>query len=261
MHPSALQNCKLFFETYSKNFSSNDSINVIEIGSQDVNGSLRAVCPPQFKYVGLDFVDGKGVDLILEDPYKLPLENDSADIILSSSCFEHSEMFWVLFLEIVRVLKPGGLFYLNVPSNGMFHRWPVDCWRFYPDSGNALVTWARRNGHNISLVESFISLQNGGNGLEYQWNDYVAIFSKFDESPYKFSERIIDKNKNFMNGIRQNDVDFLNKAETSEDSWKLWQTKLILDDPEMSWQKKIDLISGIVNNKIKLKGLNNSWGA
>jgi SAM-dependent methyltransferase len=252
LHPSALQNCKLFFETYSKKFSPEDSIKVVEIGSQDVNGSLRSVCPPQFNYVGLDFVNGKGVDLILDDPYKLPLENNSADIILSSSCFEHSEMFWVLFLEIVRILKPGGLFYLNVPSNGMFHRWPVDCWRFYPDSGNALVTWAKRNGHNISLVESFISLQDGGSGPEYQWNDYVAIFSKFVEAPYIFSEKIINKNKKIMNGVGFDGIDFLNKSDKSEDLWKLWQTKLILDDPEIPRQKKIDLISGIINNQIKI---------
>ena len=30
------------------------------------------------------------------------------------------------------------LFYLNAPSNGEFHRYPVDCWRFYPDAGGAL---------------------------------------------------------------------------------------------------------------------------
>jgi SAM-dependent methyltransferase len=71
--------------------------------------------------------------------YKLPFADGSVDVVLSSSCFEHSEFFWLLFLEILRVLRPEGLFYLNAPSNGPFHRYPVDCWRFYPDSGNALV--------------------------------------------------------------------------------------------------------------------------
>jgi SAM-dependent methyltransferase len=159
MHPTAISNCKSFFDAYASSFSSQPKVKVIEIGSQDVNGTLRSTIPSSFEYVGVDFVEGKNVDVVLEDPYKLPFESESADIVLSSSCFEHSEMFWLVFLEIMRVLKPKGLFYLNVPSNGWFHRHPVDCWRFYPDSGRALVSWAKRNSINAALLESYTSLQ------------------------------------------------------------------------------------------------------
>jgi hypothetical protein len=38
-----------------------------------------------------------------------PLKNDFADVIVSSSCFEHSEFFWLLFNESLRILKPNGL--------------------------------------------------------------------------------------------------------------------------------------------------------
>jgi len=41
--------------------------------------------------------------------------------------FEHDVMFWESFLELVRVLRPGGLLYLNAPSNTAFHRYPLDC--------------------------------------------------------------------------------------------------------------------------------------
>ena len=121
MHPSAMRNAKEFFDCYSPSLNRKE-VRVVEIGSQDVNGSLRSVCPATFEYVGVDFVPGNGVDLVLDDPYLLPFASESADIIVSSSCFEHSEMFWVLFLEIMRVLKKDGLFYLNAPSNGDFHR-------------------------------------------------------------------------------------------------------------------------------------------
>jgi SAM-dependent methyltransferase len=136
MHPTALHNARLFFDTYALGCQGGT---VLDIGAQDLNGSLRSVCLPELRYVGVDFVAGNGVDIVLDDPYRLPFESESVDIVVSSSCFEHSELFWVLFLEIMRVLKAPGLFYLNVPSNGPFHRHPVDCWRFYPDSGDALV--------------------------------------------------------------------------------------------------------------------------
>src|SRR4249920_769017 len=111
MHPTAIYNCKHFFETYAGAFHLADT-RVIDIGAQDVTGSLRQCCPSACQYIGVDMVAGKGVDVVLEDPYTLPFETGSADIVLSSSCFEHSEMFWVLFLEALRILRPHGLFYL-----------------------------------------------------------------------------------------------------------------------------------------------------
>lgn len=172
MHPSAMKNAKDFFDSYSASFDGR-AVKVVEIGSQNVNGSIREVCPAAFEYIGLDFAEAPGVDIVLEDPYALPLADASADIVVSSSCFEHSELFWLTYLEVMRILKPDGVFYLNVPSNGIFHRYPVDCWRFYPDSGKALVSWGRRNGYNNVLLESFISAQ-----LQMEWNDFVAVFLK-----------------------------------------------------------------------------------
>lgn len=216
MHHSAMENCGRFFGAYGASFSNQANVRVVEIGSQDVNGSLRTVTPRHFEYIGVDFVEGKGVDIILQDPYQLPFENESADIILSSSCFEHSEMFWLVFLEIMRVLKPHGLFYLNVPSNGFFHRYPVDCWRFYPDSGKALVSWAQRNSVNAALLESYISDQD-----QSEWNDFVGVFIKNAEEIHRFPNRILDKFQMIRNGFVHGRDGFLKEAPLTEDMAKL----------------------------------------
>ena len=176
MHPSALRFGSLFFSTYCTD--STDKV-VIDIGSQDVNGSLRSFCPEGTRYIGVDFVEGDNVDVVLKDPYKLPFEDESIDFIVCSSVFEHSQFFWLLFLEIIRILKPSGTLYLNVPSNGYIHRYPVDCWRFYPDSGLALIAWAERNGYSPALLESFIADKHYSKDQpETWWNDYVAVFVK-----------------------------------------------------------------------------------
>lgn len=185
MHPSAMNNGKIFFTRYLLYLPTDSSAKVVDIGAQDVNGSLREVCPTSAEYIGVDFIEGKGVDVVLKDPYALPFEDDSIDVVVSSSCFEHSEMFWLLFIEVIRVLKPYGIFYLNVPSNGSFHRYPVDCWRFYPDSGNALVTWAKRNQYDIALLESFTAFQ-----IKDVWNDYVAVFLKDESFATNYPERM-----------------------------------------------------------------------
>jgi SAM-dependent methyltransferase len=221
MHPTAMSNCRSFFESYEAEIRAKGGSLVVEIGSQDVygNGNLRSICPSDFRYVGVDFVPGKGVDLVLDDPYALPFESNTVDVVLSSSCFEHSELFWLLFMEILRVLKLDGLFYLNVPSNGMFHRFPVDCWRFYPDSGRALVTWAKRNGVAASLLESYISAQSGG--PDGQWNDFVAVFLKDEKLEHRYPRRILQTRNDYFNGLLAGSEQFLNHAEFPEDMIKL----------------------------------------
>lgn len=230
MHYSALQNCQQFFESYGESINNlAPNAHVVEIGSQDVNGSLRTLCPEQFKYTGVDFVAGKGVDLILDDPYILPFDSDSIDVVLSSSCFEHSEMFWLLYIEIMRILKPTGVFYLNVPSNGELHRWPVDCWRFYPDSGRALITWAKRNGMRPQLLESYTSTQIGD-----QWNDFVAVFLKNEASTEKYPNRILHKKIDYSNGLIYGENDFSKMSIMPED------------------KKKMEVINQIIDNKVKV---------
>ncbi|MDQ3034541.1 MAG: class I SAM-dependent methyltransferase [Myxococcota bacterium] len=204
-----MQSGRLFFETYVRDL---EAPLVVDVGSVDINGSLASVAPPSCRYVGLDFAAGKGVDVLIEDPYVLPLESGSVDVIVSSSCFEHSEMFWVLFLEILRVLKPSGLLYVSAPSNGYFHRHPVDCWRFYPDAGRALVTWAKRNGLEPALLESFVSSQSAED-----WSDFVAVFVKDASFAPQYPRRIVDSTPGFANATLLGRPELLNFEPLTED--------------------------------------------
>jgi len=216
MHNTAMKHAKLFFDTYVEDRS---DLTILDIGAQDVNGSLRSVAPPSCKYVGVDFAEGKGVDVVIDDPYGLPFEDTSVDVCVSSSCFEHSEFFWLSFLEVFRILKPNGLFYLNVPSNGYFHRYPVDCWRFYPDSGRALQNWAQRNGYAAVLLESFIGKQESG-----VWNDFVAVFAKTDVHALRHSNRIQSRFDEYTNGWTIERGDFTKVRTVPEDQLSLsWQ--------------------------------------
>lgn len=212
MHKSAMHNAALFFQTYINDASGKV---IVEIGSQNVNGSIRDVAPKSAKYIGLDFVEGNGVDVILNDPYQLPFENETVDVCVCSSVFEHSEMFWLLYIEILRILKPNGLFYLNVPSNGDFHRYPVDCWRFYPDSGRALIKWAERNNYNSIMLESYISNQN-----EDIWNDFVTVHLKDKKYLHEFNNRILDTKIDFLNAFKNESSELIKHSMHTEDMIK-----------------------------------------
>ena len=118
----------------------------------------------------------------------------------------------MLFSELVRVTKPGGLIYINAPSNGPVHRYPVDCWRFYPDSGFALQNWARRNGYELTLLNSSI----GAQGNDY-WNDFVAVFACADFENTLPTQRMLDQLSKFNNGWRSDHTERLNESILPED--------------------------------------------
>ena len=146
MHLSAIQSFKDFKKAYLNKI--NHEIKILEIGSQSINESIKKYLNENFKYIGADIESGHNVDIVLKDPYKLPFEDNSIDVVISISTFEHTEFFWLSYLEILRVLKPSGLFFLNAPSNSKFHRHSTDNWRFYPDSSLALRNWGLKNGYN-----------------------------------------------------------------------------------------------------------------
>lgn len=168
MHSTAEKNAKLFYQNYLK--GNVEGKNIIDFGSLDVNGCLK----PFFKganYIGIDQEKGPNVDLVCSND-NIPFKDNYFDVVLSSSCLEHDECFWMTFLEMCRVLKPGGFIYINTPSSGYYHSYPVDCWRFYPDSYKALEKWGNKMGYKISLLESYIDEE------DTNWKDSIGIYTK-----------------------------------------------------------------------------------
>ena len=168
MHDTAYEIGHFFFDFYVR-----ERALIVDIGAYNVNGSLRDFCPKAARYVGLDVAAGPGVDIVVDPGSPLPFASNSVDVVVSSSVFEHDGFFWQSFLEMVRIAKPEGVLYLSAPSNGKYHCYPVDNWRFYPDCGKALVKWAMKNGHELTMIESFTAERKGD-----LWNDFVAIFRK-----------------------------------------------------------------------------------
>lgn len=144
MHESSLDKMRDFKSKYLES-KKNESLLILDLGSLDVNGSYRKDFDiPAWKYKGIDVTNGKNVDIVLKNPYRWrEIRSCSADVLISGQAFEHIQFFWLTMLEIARVLRYGGLCCIIAPSNGPEHRYPVDCWRFYPDGLSALGRFAR----------------------------------------------------------------------------------------------------------------------
>lgn len=194
MHPTAKENLTSFFKTYCKE----EKLKVLEIGSRSYGFNKNEYLPTNVEYIGLDLVPGGNVDVVIDDPYTYPLDSNSIDIVISTSVFEHTDFFWLSVLEIMRVLKPNGLFYMNAPSNGCIHRFPRDSWRFYPDAGMSLKDWINRNGGNSIVLESYTDYQQENH---ITFNDFVCIFLKNKDFISEHPNRILYEKKTFFNGI------------------------------------------------------------
>lgn len=143
MHASSYEKMAGFRTRFLK-MREHESLLICDLGSQDVNGSYRPLFAcPQWRYLGIDMAEGANVDIVLRTPYDWKeIASGSVDVLVSGQAFEHIEFFWITIFEIERVLKPGGLCCIVAPSSGPEHRYPVDCWRFYPDGMRALSRFA-----------------------------------------------------------------------------------------------------------------------
>lgn len=119
-------------------------LDVLEVGSCDVNGSVRGLFKGCHSYLGIDVADGPGVDVVyvanrpglLHEYEDDGLRQAAFDVVVSTEMLEHSRRPWDDFFNFSWWLRRHG--HLVVTARG-FHAngafgWhnPPDRWRFGP---------------------------------------------------------------------------------------------------------------------------------
>jgi len=175
MHETSLKSGESFLESYGKKGEL-----VVDIGGKDVNGSLRQIAIKLgMGYVCVDIEPDISVNIIVKPTQRLPFEDNSIDLVVSTSCFEHDPCFWLTFKEMTRIVKREGYIYINAPTRGIYHGYPGDNWRFYSDAGQALAYWSgiqigNEKIHSVKVIETF-------NVLGDDFNDFVCVWKKTNE--------------------------------------------------------------------------------
>jgi SAM-dependent methyltransferase len=67
---------------------------------------------------------------VLADLHRLPFRDGAADSIVTTQTLEHLRDPRAFFLEVARVLRPGGSLYATAPQGFREHQAPHDYWRF-----------------------------------------------------------------------------------------------------------------------------------
>jgi SAM-dependent methyltransferase len=174
MHISAMASGDGFAKVYGA-----PGQTVVDIGGQDVNGSLRSYFESRgMKYISVDMIEHPSVDVVVPPGERLPFDDGTIDMAVSTSCFEHDPCFWLTFREICRIVKPDGYIYVNAPSTGTYHKYPGDNFRFYKDTSQALAFWSGKEFANlptnpVTVRECFYLMDH-----TFDFNDFVCVWQR-----------------------------------------------------------------------------------
>ena len=104
---------------------------IFDIGAKDERGTYAFGSPPSdAKVVSVDIAPGPHVDLVADAHDLHMVQDDSVDCVISVSVLEHVRHPQKVVAEIYRILKPGGIIYVNIPFVFAFHGAPDDFYRF-----------------------------------------------------------------------------------------------------------------------------------
>lgn len=152
MHPNSM---RLMGDFISRHLGGKtEGLRVLDIGSQDINGSYRTLFPGA-DYVGVDILPGNGVDVLATDMDNLPFDDASFDVVVSGQTLEHAKHPWTLTKEMARIVRPGGKVCAIAPWKFHEHKdelCPYDRWRILSDGMIVLMEEA-----GLKVLESFMN--------------------------------------------------------------------------------------------------------
>lgn len=166
MHPSSMRSCSEFLVKYLGD-KTEDKLLIADVGSYDVNGTYRELIEanPNWKYIGIDIMAGPNVDVVVPEVIKFSYASFSAygdwyrqagsvnyDVVISGQCLEHVRKPWQWIKQVASILKSGGLVFITAPNTWVYHEYPIDCWRVWPDGMRALFDEA-----DIECLEAYIT--------------------------------------------------------------------------------------------------------
>jgi SAM-dependent methyltransferase len=112
---------------------------VLEIGPDMLPSTYRTNTHTDVaRWDTADFPGRDGLTYELSDAYRLPIDDDAYDVVLSGQVLEHVPKMWRWMADVARVTRPGGIVITVAPVSWPYHEAPLDCWRIYPEGLRAL---------------------------------------------------------------------------------------------------------------------------
>jgi len=125
------------------------SSEILEVGSLDINGSVRALFDAPSRYVGIDLAEGPGVDVVCGGQEYLGSDGEF-DVTISAECFEHNPFWKATFSNMVRLCREGGLVVFTCATIGRYEHGTT---RSFPHASPLTVALGWDYYHNLTEVD------------------------------------------------------------------------------------------------------------
>lgn len=126
---------------------------VVDLGCADA--PYRDLFDASVRHVGVDLPGNPVADVHLAADGTAPLDDGSADLVLSTQVLEHVEDPARYLAECRRLLRPGGTLVLSTHGLMYLHRDPSDYWRW---TGDGLERIVRDAGFDVVEVRGVLAL-------------------------------------------------------------------------------------------------------
>jgi len=152
---------------------------IFDIGAQDAKGVYPWGSPPEDATLTcIDIEDGPGVDVVADAHDLSIIPDGSADCVVASGMLLHCQEPDTVFAEFNRVLKPGGILYINTPFISPHPAYPT-VYQFHSHEGLEY------------LCREFETLETGWNRgpastMAYLLMVFFAVVFSFNR-PYLFT--------------------------------------------------------------------------
>lgn len=120
---------------------------------------------PKLDWTGLDVIPTSKTDHVVDFSQNYPFPDESFDFVICTQVLEHSQNAEFVVSEIYRVLKNGGLLFVNIPFFYPLHGVPFDFRRYTPEGLANLVS-------TLKIVK-VSSLGGIGSSLCNTWNNFI----------------------------------------------------------------------------------------
>jgi SAM-dependent methyltransferase len=110
-------------------------------------------------YLGADIAMNPSADLHIDASGRVPFEDSTVDVVLSTQVLEHVPVPSSYLVEARRLLKPSGRLILSTHGYWMYHPDPVDYWRWTKDGLRKVIEDA---GFQVESVRGVMNLASAG---------------------------------------------------------------------------------------------------
>ncbi len=144
---------------------------VLEVGSLDINGSVRDLFS-NCQYTGVDLQLGPGVDLACQGQL-VEFPTGHFDTTISAECLEHNPFWRETVANMLRMTRPGGLVLISCATTGRFEHGTT---RTNPDASpfTSAEKWDYYQNLTAGDLEASLNLA----GWLSDWSSWVNFVSR-----------------------------------------------------------------------------------